>query len=124
MGQDEGLQADNQVFVRRKNKVIGELDFAVEVLTATFGVELYDILRQRGFHFVLMMVIPAMHAVVRGIAQTTRRMVVFGAIMELHVPTDRDKQHDEGHQERTDLQQSLFHGAKVGKKVELCRFFL
>ena len=113
-----------KLFVRRKNEVVGELDLAVEVLTATFGVELYDILRQRGFHFVLMMVLPAMHAVVGGIAQTPRRMVVFGAIMELHVPTDRDKQHDEGHQERTDLQQSLFHGAKVGKKVELCRFFL
>ncbi len=124
MGQDEGLQADNQVFVRRKNKVIGELDFAVEVLTATFGVELYDILRQRGFHFVLMMVIPAMHAFVGCIEKAACRMVLFGAIMELHVPTDRDKQHDEGHQERTDLQQSLFHGAKVGKKVELCRFFL
>ena len=68
MGQDEGMQADNQLFLWRKNEVIGELDFAVEVLTATFGVELYDILRQRGFHFVLMMVIPAMHAVVGGIA--------------------------------------------------------
>ena len=124
MGQDEGLQADNQVFVRRKNKVIGELDFAVEVLTATFGVELYDILRQRGFHFVLMMVLPAMHAVVGGIAQTPRRMVIFGAVMELHIPPDRDKQHGKGHQEGTDLQQSFFHGAKVGKKVELCRFFL
>ena len=124
MGQDEGLQADNQVFVRRKNKVIGELDLAVEVLTATFGVELYDILRQRGFHFVLMMVLPAMHAVVGCIDKATCRMVVFSAVMELHIPTDRDKQHGKGHQEGTDLQQSFFHAAKVGKKVELCRFFL
>ena len=124
MGQDEGLQADNQVFVRRKNKVIGELDFAVEVLTATFGIELHDIVRQSGFRFMLVIVIPAMHAFVGCIEKAACRMVLFGAIVELHIPTDRDKQHDEGHQERTDLQQSLFHGAKVGKKVELCRFFL
>ena len=124
MGQDEGLQADNQVFVRRKNEIIGKLDLAVEVIAAAFGIELHDIVRQSGFHFMLMMVTPAMHAVVGGIAQTTRRMVVFGAIMELHVPTDRDKQHDKGHQKGADLQQLLFHGAKVGKKVELCRIFV
>ena len=124
MGQDEGLQADNQVFVRRKNEVVGELDLAVEVFAAAFGIKLHDIVRQSGFHFMLMMVIPAMHAVVGCIAQTACHVVVFGAIMELHIPTDRDKQHGKGHQEGTDLQQSLFHGAKVGKKVELCRIFV
>ena len=124
MDEDKRLEMDVKLFVRRKNVVVGKLNLAFEILTATFGVELYDILRQRGFHFVLMMVLPAMHAVVGGIAQTPRRMVIFGAVMELHIPPDRDKQHDEGHQERTDLQQSLFHGAKVGKKVELCRIFV
>ena len=124
MGQDEGLQADNQVFVRRKNKVIGELDLAIEVIAAAFGIELHDIVRQSGFHFMLVMVTPAMHAVVGCIAQAARHVVVFGAIVELHIPTDRDKQHGKGHQEGTDLQQSLFHGAKVGKKVELCRIFV
>ena len=124
MGQDEGLQADNQVFVRRKNEVVGELDLAIEVIAAAFGIELHDIVRQSGFRFMLVIVIPAMHAFVGCIEKAACRMVLFGAIVELHIPTDRDKQHDEGHQKGADLQQSLFHGAKVGKKVELCRFFL
>ena len=113
-----------KLFVRRKYEVISKLDLAVEVIAAAFGIELHDIVRQSGFHFMLVMVIPAMHAVVGCIAQTACHVVVFGAIMELHVPTDRDKQHGKGHQEGTDLQQSLFHGAKVGKKVELCRIFV
>ena len=44
MGQDEGLQAENQVFVGRKNVVVGELDLAVEVLAAAFGIELQDLM--------------------------------------------------------------------------------
>ncbi len=123
---DEGkrLEIDVKLFVRRKNEVIGELNFAVEVIAAAFGIKLHDIVRQSGFHLMLVMVIPAMYAVVGCIAQTARHVVVFGAIVELHIPTDRDKQHGKGHQEGTDLQQSLFHGAKVGKKVELCRIFV
>ncbi len=113
-----------KLFVRRKNEVVGELDLAIEVIAAAFGIELHDIVRQSRFHFMLVIVIPAMHAVVGCIAQATRHVVLFGAIVELHIPTDRDKQHGKGHQEGTDLQQSFFHGAKVGKKVELCRFFL
>ena len=124
MGQDEGLQADNQVFVRRKNKVIGELDLAIEVIAAAFGIELHDIVRQSGFRFMLVIVIPAMHAFVGCIEKAACRMVLFGAIVELHIPTDRDKQHGKGHQEGTDLQDLFFHGAKVGKKVELCRIFV
>ena len=115
---------DVKLFLRRKNEVIGKLDLAVEVIAAAFGIELHDIVRQSGFHFMLVVVIPAMHAFVGCIDKAACRMVFFGAIMELHIPTDRDKQHDNGHQEGADLQQSLFHGAKVGKKVELCSFFL
>ena len=48
MRQDNGLQVDNQVFVRRKNEVVGELNLAVEIVTATFGVELHDIEKQNG----------------------------------------------------------------------------
>lgn len=103
MDKDKRLEMDVKLFVRRKNKVVGELDFAVEVIAAAFGVELHDIVRQSGFRFMLMMVTPAMHAVVGGIAQAARHVVVFGAIVELHVPTDRDIQHDEGHQKGTDL---------------------
>ena len=115
---------DVKLFLRRKNEVIGKLDLAVEVIAAAFGIELHDIVRQSGFHLMLVMVIPAMHAVIRCIDKAACRMVVFSAVMELHIPTDRDKQHGKGHQEGTDLQQSLFHGAKVGKKVELCRIFV
>lgn len=115
---------DVKLFLRRKNEVIGKLDLAVEVIAAAFGIELHDIVRQSGFHFMLVVVIPAMHAVVGCIDKAACRMVFFGAIMELHIPTDRDKQHGKGHQKGTDLQQSFFHGAKVGKKVELCRIFV
>ena len=64
MSEDYWLEMDVDVLIRRKNKVVGELDFAVEVLAAAFGVELQDIVRQSSFHFMLMMVTPAMHAVV------------------------------------------------------------
>ena len=113
MRQDDGLQVDNQVFVRRKNEAVGELDLAVEVIAAAFGIELHDIVRQSGFHFMLVMVTPAMHAVVGCIAQAAHHVMVFGAIMELHIPSSRDEQHHKGHQEGADLQQSLFHAAKV-----------
>ena len=124
MDEDKRLEMDVKLFVRRKNEVVGELYLAVEVIAAAFGIELHDIVRQSGFHLMLMMVTPAMHAVVGCIAQAARHVVVFGAIVELHIPTDRDKQHGKGHQEGTDLQQSFFHGAKVGKKMELCRLFV
>ena len=115
---------DVKLFLRRQNEVIGKLDLAVEVIAAAFGIELHDIVRQSGFRFMLVVVIPAMHAFVGCIDKAACRMVFFGAIMELHIPTDRDKQHGKGHQKGTDLQQSFFHGAKVGKKVELCRIFV
>ena len=124
MDEDKRLEMDVKLFVKRKNEVVGELDLAVEVIAAAFGIELHDIVRQSRFHFMLVIVIPAMYAVVGCIAQTACQMVVFGAIVELHIPTNRDKQHGKGHQEGTDLQQSFFHGAKVGKKVELCRIFV
>jgi hypothetical protein len=124
MDEDKRLEMDVKLFLRRKNEVIGELYLAVEVIAAAFGIELHDIVRQSGFHFMLMMVTPAMHAVVGCIDKATCRMVVFSAVMELHIPTYGNEQHDKGHQKGTDLQQSLFHGAKVGKKVELCRIFV
>jgi hypothetical protein len=125
-GQDKGLNADNQVFVWRKNKIVGELDFAVEVVAAAFGIELESIQLPKvcfGF-FVLMFMIEAMQTMVYHYTKAARQLVVFSAIMELHVPSDRDEQHCKGHQKGTDLQQPLFHGAKIGKKGQLCRFFL
>jgi hypothetical protein len=59
-----------------------------------------------------MMVPYAMHAISSSIAETAHHVMVFGAVMEIHVPTDRYEQHHKGHQKGTDLQQPLFHGRK------------
>ena len=112
------------MLVRRKNKIVGKLDLAIEVFAAAFGVELNDIVRHNGFHFMLMMVPHAMHACGGSIAETACHMVVFGAIVELNVPTHRNEEYHKGHQKGTDLQDSFFHGTKVGKKDEWCRFFV
>ena len=61
----------------------------------------------------LMMVSYAMLAFYCGITETTRQLVVFGAVMELHVPTYRDEEHHEGHRKGSNLQQPLFHAAKI-----------
>lgn len=68
MEEDKRLEMVVKLFVKRKNEVISKLDLAVEVIAAAFGIELHDIVRQSGFHFMLVMVIPAMHAVVGCIA--------------------------------------------------------
>ena len=58
MRQDKGLQIDNQMLVGRKNEVVGELYFAVEVLAATFCVELDDIVQGSGFRLMMLMMVP------------------------------------------------------------------
>ena len=115
MGQNERLQADNQMLVRQKNIIVGELDFAVEVLTAAFGAQLDDIMpRLMDFcHFVVMLVAKAMQATFDRFAETTCKSVVFSTIMELYIPPHRNQQHRESHQKGADLQQPLFHGAKI-----------
>ena len=56
MGEDKGLKMDVKVFFGRKNKVVGELDLALEVLAATLRIELYLMrLREMSFMFVLML---------------------------------------------------------------------
>ena len=87
MGQDEGLQVDHQVFIRRKNEVIGELYLAVEVLAAAFGVELEAVL-WHSVGFMLMLVAMTMHARFCRINKTARQVMVFGAIVVFHVPTN------------------------------------
>ena len=114
MGQEEGLQVDNQMFVNRKNIAVGELDLAVEIVAAAFGIELESIKLPKvrfGF-FVLLLMVKAMHTMVCHCTKAARQLVVFGAVMELHVPTYRDEQHRKGHKKGTDLQQPLFHGCK------------
>lgn len=62
----------------------------------------------------LMMVVPdAMCAVLRSVAKAARDMMVLQAIVEVDVQVERDKQHIQRHPQGTDLQQSLFHGAKI-----------
>ena len=104
-----------EVFLGRKNIVVGELDLAVEILAAAFGVELHDVVLHDGFRFMLMLVMVP-HAMLAGsgsITEATRQVMVFGAVVELHVPADRDEQHREGHQKGADLQQPFFHAAKI-----------
>ena len=96
MRQDDGLQVDNQVFVRRKNEVVGKLYLTVEVITAALGVELHNIERQRGFHFMFMIVTQTMHTICCCIAETAHYVMVFGAIVELHIPSCRDEEHHKG----------------------------
>ena len=86
MGQDERLQAENQVFVRRKNVVVGELYLAFEVLAAAFGVEL-DAMLWHSVGFMFALVVMAMRARLCRVNETARQVMVFGAIVELHVPT-------------------------------------
>jgi hypothetical protein len=87
MGQDERLQAENQVFVRRKNVVVGEPYLAFEVLAAAFGVELEAVL-WHSVGFMLMLVAMTMHARFCRINKTARQVMVFSAIVVLHVPTN------------------------------------
>ena len=114
MGQNDGLQIDNQVFVGRKNIIVGELDLAVEVFAAALGIELDDIVQFSGFHLMVLMMVPhAMHTCHRGITEATRQLVVFSTIVEFHIPPDRDEQHREDQQKGADLQQPFFHAAKI-----------
>ena len=64
--------------------------------------------------FVLMLVLQTMEALLCRINETARQMMVFGAIVELHVPTHRDEKHHKRHYQGTDLQDSFFHAAKIG----------
>ena len=97
MREDYRLEMNVDVFVRRKNVVVGKLDLAVEVIAAAFGIEMEDLVKRDRLRFVLMMVTQAMHAFRGGIAETARHVVVLGAVMELHVPSHRDKQHHKSH---------------------------
>ena len=70
MDEGKGLKLGIKVFLGRKNEVVGELDDAVEVLAAAFGVELNDIL-MREMGFVPMLMPHAMMARLRRIDETS-----------------------------------------------------
>ena len=115
MGEGKRLKMNVKVFVGRKNEIVGELDDALEVLAAAFGVELKTVLMHKmGLVFVL--VTEAMWTRLRSIDETAGQMVVFGAIVELHIPSHRDEEHHKGHAQRTDFEQPFFHAAKIRKK--------
>ena len=86
MGEGKGLKMNVEVLVGRKNEVVGELDQALEVLAAAFGVELHAMVLYK-MNLVLVFVGKTMHTRFRRVDETTRQMVVFGAIVKLHVPT-------------------------------------
>ena len=99
MEEDKRLEMDVKLFLRRKNEVISKLDLAVEIVAAAFGAELECIVLPKmcfGF-FVLKFMVKAMQTMVYHCTEAARQLMVFGAVMELHVPSDRDKQHHECH---------------------------
>ena len=114
IGEGKRLKMNVKVFFGRKNVVVGELDQALEVLATTFGIELQAMVLYK-MSLMLMFVGKAMHTRFCRIDKTAAQMVVFGAIVELHVPTHRDEKHHESHHRGTDLQDSFFHAAKVQK---------
>ena len=62
MEEDKRLEMDVKLFLRRKNEVISKLDLAVEVVAATFSIELESIQLPKvcfGF-FVLMFMVETM----------------------------------------------------------------
>ena len=75
-----------QVFFGRKNVVVGELDEALEILAAAFGIELKPVL-MHNMSLMLVFVGETMHTRFCRINETAAQMMVFGAIVELHVPT-------------------------------------
>ena len=88
---------DVQMLVCRKNEVVRELDFVVEVLAAAFGAEL-DFARLRKMSLVFVLMLKAMRARLCRHAEAARQVMLFGAIVKPHVPTHRDKKHHKGHQ--------------------------
>ena len=91
------LEMDVQMLLGRKNKVVGELDFAVEIFTATFWF-ITDCIRLCSMEaYVFMFVVAAMQARLSRLAEAARHLMCFGAIMELHVPAHRNEKHHKGH---------------------------
>ena len=96
MREDYRLEMEFKVFLRRKNVVVGELNLAFEVLAAAFGVELEAVL-WHSVGLILVLVAMAMHARLCRVNEAACQVMVFGAIVELYVPTHRDEEHHKGH---------------------------
>lgn len=88
MHEDKRLEIKVQVFLGRENIVVGELDKALEVLAAALGVELKPMLmHEMCLVFMLMLMLQTMLTSFSSIDETACQMMVFGAIVEFHVPT-------------------------------------
>ena len=113
MGEDKRLEMDIKVFLGGKNVIVRELDDALIILTTASGIKMHDVVSFLGLCLMVPMVMSrTMHAMCSGIAEAAGHMMVFGTIVELHVPTHGDEEHHKGHQKGTDLQQTFFHGRK------------
>ena len=87
MDEDKRLEKDVKLFFRKKNVVVSKLNLAFEVLATAFGVELEAVL-WHSVGFMLMFVAMTMHARFCRINKTARQVMVFSAIVVLHVPTN------------------------------------
>lgn len=112
LDEDKGLKIDVNVLLRRKNVVVSELDEALEILAATFGVELQVVVLYK-MSLMFVFVGEAMHTRFCRIDEAAGQMMVFGAIVELYVPTHGDEKHHKRDDNGTDLQDSFFHAAKL-----------
>ena len=117
MRQQGWLQENGNMFFRWKCVIVSELYLAVEIIAAAFFIEMNDIevfLKLSGVHVVVRMVL-AVFAKARSVAETAQKMMVFGAIVEIHVPTYRNEEHQKRHQQWSYLQNAFFHVAKIVK---------
>ncbi len=114
MAEDKRLKMDVQMFLRRKDEVVKLYD-ALKIFAAAIGVELKFVFMLK-VGLVFMLVAQTMRTQFCRFAETTRQAMVFGAIVEAHVPTHGDEEHHKSHHQGTNLQDSFFHAAKVRKK--------
>ena len=97
------------------------MNLTVEIIATAFFIEMHDIkmfLKLNDIHVMVRMVL-AVLAKARGIAETAQQMMVFGAIVEIHVPTHRNEKHQKRHQKGSYLQNAFFHAAKIIKQFDL-----
>lgn len=115
MRQQGWLQENGNMFFRWKCVIVSELYLAVEIVAAAFFIEMNDIevlLKLSGVHVAVRMVL-AVFAKARSITETAQKMMVFGAIVEIHVPSYRNEEHQKRHQWGYYLQNAFFHAAKI-----------
>ena len=94
------LTRNGDMFFRRKSVIVSELNLAVEIFAAAFCIKMNDLemlLKFSNIHVMVRMVL-AVLAKARRIAKTAQNMMVFGAIVEIYVPTYRNEEHQKRHQ--------------------------